>query len=110
MVAATGALSSAVLVANNLRDIPTDRTAGKITLAVRLGDGRTRMLYQGMLVIAGVLTLLLAFATPWCVVGLVAAPLAVMARLADHHHDRRPARCAAAPVGAISSRCSGTPG
>lgn len=79
LAVATGALSSAVLVANNLRDIPTDRTAGKITLAVRLGDGRTRMLYQGMLVTAGVLTLLLAFATPWCVVGLVAAPLAVKA-------------------------------
>lgn len=79
LAVATGSLSSAVLVANNLRDIPTDRTAGKITLAVRLGDGRTRMLYQGMLVTAGVLTLLLAFATPWCVVGLVAAPLAVKA-------------------------------
>jgi 1,4-dihydroxy-2-naphthoate octaprenyltransferase len=79
LAVATGALSSAVLVANNLRDIPTDRTAGKITLAVRLGDGRTRMLYQGMLVTAGVLTLLLAFATPWCAVGLVAAPLAVKA-------------------------------
>ena len=34
----TGALSSAVLVANNLRDIPTDAQSGKITLAVRLGD------------------------------------------------------------------------
>ena len=34
----TGALSSAVLVANNLRDIPTDAESGKITLAVRLGD------------------------------------------------------------------------
>ena len=79
LAVATGALSSAVLVANNLRDIPTDRTAGKITLAVRLGDRRTRLLYQGMLVTAGVLTLLLAFATPWCVVGLAAAPLAVKA-------------------------------
>ena len=39
---ATGALSSAVLVANNLRDIPTDTESGKITLAVRLGDARTR--------------------------------------------------------------------
>ncbi len=79
LAVATGALSSAVLVANNLRDIPTDRTAGKITLAVRLGDRRTRLLYQGMLVTAGVLTLLLAFATPWCVVGLAATPLAVKA-------------------------------
>lgn len=79
LAVATGALSSAVLVANNLRDIPTDRTAGKITLAVRLGDVRTRVLYQGLLVAAGLLTLLLMFATPWCAVGLVAAPLAVKA-------------------------------
>ena len=35
-----------VLVANNLRDIPTDREVGKRTLAVLLGDARTRLLYQ----------------------------------------------------------------
>ncbi|HOB49853.1 MAG TPA: 1,4-dihydroxy-2-naphthoate polyprenyltransferase, partial [Mycobacterium sp.] len=79
LAVATGALSSAVLVANNLRDIPTDRTAGKITLAVRLGDDRTRVLYQVLLVAAGLLTLLLMLATPWCAVGLVAAPLAIKA-------------------------------
>ena len=44
-----GALSSAVLVANNLRDIPTDTESGKITLPVRLGDARTRVLYQALL-------------------------------------------------------------
>ena len=37
-----GALACAILVANNLRDIPTDRVAGKRTLAVLLGDERTR--------------------------------------------------------------------
>ena len=51
-----GALSSAVLVANNLRDIPTDAQSGKITLAVRLGDARTRVLYQALLATAGLLT------------------------------------------------------
>ncbi|WP_422742268.1 1,4-dihydroxy-2-naphthoate polyprenyltransferase [Mycobacterium sp. WMMD1722] len=76
---AMGALSSAVLVANNLRDIPTDREAGKITLAVRLGDARTRVLYQGLVAAAFVLTLVLVAATPWCAVGLVALPLAVRA-------------------------------
>ena len=37
-----GALACAILVANNLRDIPTDTVAGKRTLAVRLGEPRTR--------------------------------------------------------------------
>ena len=45
---AAGFLACALLVVNNLRDIPTDRTSGKRTLAVRLGDGRTRWLYVGM--------------------------------------------------------------
>lgn len=73
---AIGSLSSAVLVANNLRDIPTDREAEKITLAVRLGDGRTRLLYQGLLAVALLTALLLMIATPWCAVGLIAAPFA----------------------------------
>ena len=71
-----GCLSSAVLVANNLRDIPTDSQSGKITLAVRLGDKRTRLLYQGLLLVAGALTVVLSVATPWALAGLVAAPLA----------------------------------
>jgi 1,4-dihydroxy-2-naphthoate octaprenyltransferase len=74
-----GSLSSAVLVANNLRDIPTDAQSGKITLAVRLGDARTRVLYQILLAVALVGTLALTAATPWCLVGLLAAPLAVRA-------------------------------
>jgi 1,4-dihydroxy-2-naphthoate polyprenyltransferase len=75
----TGALSSAVLVANNLRDIPTDAQSGKITLAVRLGDNGTRRLYLALLALAAVLTVTLTAATPWCAVGLVAAPLALRA-------------------------------
>jgi 1,4-dihydroxy-2-naphthoate octaprenyltransferase len=76
---AMGSLSSAVLVANNLRDIPTDKESGKITLAVRLGDARTRLLYQMLLLVAFVVTLALMLATPWCAAGLVALPLAVRA-------------------------------
>lgn len=76
---AMGCMSSAVLVANNLRDIPTDKESGKITLAVRLGDARTRLLYQALLVVAFALTLVLMLATPWAAVGLVALPLAVRA-------------------------------
>src|SRR5690242_7423173 len=79
LAVATGALSSAVLVANNLRDIPTDAESGKITLAVRLGDKGTRVFYQTLLAGAGVLTLALTAATPWCALGLLATPLAVRA-------------------------------
>ncbi|MDT5213785.1 MAG: 1,4-dihydroxy-2-naphthoate polyprenyltransferase, partial [Mycobacterium sp.] len=71
----------AVLVANNLRDIPTDTESGKITLAVRLGDARTRVLFQALVALAFVLTVVLALATPWCLVGLVALPLGVRAAL-----------------------------
>src|SRR5271156_931940 len=74
-----GALSSSVLVANNLRDIPTDTQSHKLTLAVRLGDPRTRVFYQALLATSGALTLVLMLATPWCAVGLVATPLAVRA-------------------------------
>lgn len=79
LAVATGALSSAVLVANNLRDIPTDKQSGKITLAVRLGDARTRVLFVVLVALAFVLTLVLMLATPWCAVGLVALPLAARA-------------------------------
>jgi 1,4-dihydroxy-2-naphthoate polyprenyltransferase len=79
LAVATGALSSAVLVANNLRDIPTDAQSGKNTLAVRLGDARTRVLYQGLLASAGVLTLVLMLATPWCAAAFVGMPLALRA-------------------------------
>ncbi len=79
LAVATGALSSAVLVANNLRDIPTDAESGKITLAVRLGDKGTRIFYQVLLALAAALTLALTAATPWCALGLLAAPLAVRA-------------------------------
>ncbi|ALI28965.1 1,4-dihydroxy-2-naphthoate octaprenyltransferase [Mycolicibacterium fortuitum] len=74
---AMGALSSAVLVANNLRDIPTDSQSGKITLAVRLGDARTRLLYQLLVGVALVLPLVLILATPWCALGLLALAPAV---------------------------------
>ena len=45
-----GFLATALLVVNNLRDIPGDTAVGKRTLAVRMGDGPTRLLYVGLLV------------------------------------------------------------
>src|SRR4029434_1229299 len=47
-----GLLAVAILVATNFRDIPTDAVAGKRTLAVRLGDARTRALYRACVVAA----------------------------------------------------------
>jgi 1,4-dihydroxy-2-naphthoate octaprenyltransferase len=55
-----GALACAILVANNLRDIPTDTAAGKRTLAVRLGDRRTRLLYVGLVFTAYAVVVLIA--------------------------------------------------
>jgi 1,4-dihydroxy-2-naphthoate octaprenyltransferase len=52
-----GALTAAILVVNNLRDIPTDRAAGKRTLAVVLGAGATRVEYALLLVVAAVVPL-----------------------------------------------------
>lgn len=71
-----GALACAILVTNNLRDIPTDAVAGKRTLAVRLGAARTRLLYSALVVTAFVAALVLALASVWSLLALLAAPLA----------------------------------
>ena len=55
-----GLLATALLVVNNLRDIPTDTEAGKRTLAVRLGDRTTRIVYVTMLVDVFLLVIVLA--------------------------------------------------
>lgn len=74
-----GAFSSAVLVANNLRDIPTDTEAGKVTLAVKLGDARTRTLHLMLLAAPFVISLALIARTPLALAGLLALPLAIRA-------------------------------
>ena len=66
-----GALACAILVVNNLRDIPTDEVAGKRTLAVRLGEPRTRAFYLLLVLAAAGAVVAVAAATSWCVlVGL----------------------------------------
>jgi 1,4-dihydroxy-2-naphthoate octaprenyltransferase len=75
-----GAFACAILVANNLRDIPTDTISGKHTLAVALGEERTRYLY-GLLLDAAVVALIgVALTTTWwALLGLIAAPPALRA-------------------------------
>jgi 1,4-dihydroxy-2-naphthoate octaprenyltransferase len=46
---AMGSMACAILVLNNLRDLENDKTAGKITLAVKIGDSQTRRFYQGLI-------------------------------------------------------------
>jgi len=73
-----GLLASAILVVNNIRDIDTDRRAGKRTLAVKLGRERTRKLFVGMIVLAFLLPLaLVADGYEWVALSLLAAPLAI---------------------------------
>jgi len=74
---AIGALACAVLVANNLRDIPTDTLADKITLAVRLGDAGTRRFYLALVVVPFVAAVAVAPAQPWALLALLPIPLAV---------------------------------
>jgi 1,4-dihydroxy-2-naphthoate octaprenyltransferase len=74
---AIGSLACAILVANNLRDIPTDRAVGKLTLAVRLGDSRTRSLYVLLLVVALAALVAVGLVTSWW--ALLAAVYAVPA-------------------------------
>ena len=72
-----GLLACALLVANNLRDVDTDAAAGKLTLAVRLGPARTRILYQGCVAGALAAVVAIAVARPPALVALLAAPLAL---------------------------------
>jgi 1,4-dihydroxy-2-naphthoate octaprenyltransferase len=75
---AAGFLACALLVVNNLRDIPTDRVAGKRTLAVRLGDARTRWLYVGCMAAAAALIIVVAVVwRAWTAIALVGFAVAV---------------------------------
>lgn len=69
---AAGCLACALLVVNNLRDIPTDREVGKHTLAVRIGDRPTRWFYVALLSVAQVLVIAIALVDrPWAAIGLL---------------------------------------
>jgi 1,4-dihydroxy-2-naphthoate octaprenyltransferase len=72
-----GLLACALLVINNLRDIPTDSQTGKRTLAVVLGDSRTRALYVGCILVPFCVALALAPVAPLSLLALAALPFAL---------------------------------
>jgi 1,4-dihydroxy-2-naphthoate octaprenyltransferase len=74
---AVGSLTTALLVANNLRDIPGDAASGKFTLAVKLGDPATRILYLALLAAAAISTLGVVIARPWVALAFIAIAVAV---------------------------------
>jgi len=72
-----GLLACALLIVNNLRDIPTDEISGKRTLAVVLGDQRTRALYAGSVIVPFAVAAAMASAAPLTLLTLLAVPLAI---------------------------------
>jgi len=73
-----GLLACALLVINNLRDIPSDAAAGKRTLAVLIGDERTRILYAACALLPFGLAMVIAPVRPLALLALAAVPLAVI--------------------------------
>src|SRR5271166_5198799 len=100
-----GLLASAILVVNNVRDLETDRRAGKRTIAVRLGRARTRTLYTAMLAVAFLtapLPWILGSMTAWLLLTWAAIPLAVgVARVVRTRTDGPSLNAALAGTGAL---------
>lgn len=75
-----GAITCAVLVANNLRDIHGDAESGKRTLATRIGAPATRGLYTGLIAVTAVMIIIVAALTTWwALLGLIVIPVIVPA-------------------------------
>ena len=115
-----GLLASAILVVNNVRDLETDRRAGKRTLAVRLGRERTRVLYGAMVEVAflsaPVPWLAGSDLSPWLLLPLLALPLARADR-ADRarraptgRRSTARSRARAAPARVLRPALGGPPG
>ena len=88
----TGALITAILVVNNLRDIPTDAAAGKRTLAVRLGRRGALAEYALLLVVSYLVPILLLIPgrlDAWVLLPLLTAPLAARIFSWLRHHSGR---------------------
>ncbi len=78
---AIGLIACAILMANNIRDIPTDQLSGKRTLAVRVGDFRARRLYLAMIWLPFPLVLICGFFNPWALLAFLMLFPAVMLSL-----------------------------
>ena len=86
-----GLLACALLVINNLRDIPSDRLAGKHTLAVMLGDQHTRWLYAACALVPFAVAAAIAPARPLVLLVFAALPLALLPVRAVHAGAAGPA-------------------
>jgi 1,4-dihydroxy-2-naphthoate octaprenyltransferase len=73
-----GAFSTGVMIANSLRDIPTDIQAGKRTLASTLGDRDSRRLYLALVSIPFLITLAIGLRVPLALIGFLALPLVAL--------------------------------
>jgi len=72
-----GLLACALLMANNLRDVQTDAAVGKRTLAVLLGEPLSRRVFALMVGGGFLAVVVMSLSHPWCLLALLAAPLAV---------------------------------
>ncbi|HET6870092.1 MAG TPA: 1,4-dihydroxy-2-naphthoate polyprenyltransferase [Solirubrobacteraceae bacterium] len=86
-----GLIASGILVVNNVRDIDTDRRAGKRTLAVRLGRSRTRVMFAVIIYVAYLLTpvtWIFGPLKPWLFLPWLTVPLAArVVRIVRNHTD-----------------------
>jgi 1,4-dihydroxy-2-naphthoate octaprenyltransferase len=98
-----GLLAAAILVVNNVRDIDTDRRAGKRTLAVRLGRRKARTLYSAMLLVAYVTLIPVVFPlSAWVLIPWLTLPLAArLARTVRAHVDGPTLNAALAQTGML---------
>jgi 1,4-dihydroxy-2-naphthoate octaprenyltransferase len=100
-----GLLASAILVVNNVRDMETDRRAGKRTLAVRLGRPRTRSLYAGMVYLAfpaALIPWIGGSLSAWTLLCWLAIPLAApLVRTVRTHTDGPTLNAALAETGRL---------
>jgi 1,4-dihydroxy-2-naphthoate octaprenyltransferase len=100
-----GLLAAGILVVNNIRDVDTDRRAGKRTLVVKLGRERARYLFAGMvgLALASPVAICLAFGLDaWVLLPIASTPLAVgLARTVGSRTDGPALNSALAGAGAL---------